>query len=468
MIFDIAYSAWENCRDLRARRKRNKDFTYGRQWGDVIYDPVTKGYMAEESIAMRTGRQPLTNNLIRKLVKTIIGRYRAIRNVASEEKSEELKELYRLNHLDELDCRLLEEFLISGCAIQRVTVECRREGKVETFVDNVSPGDFFINTVKDPRGWDVQLTGMLHDMSLAEVVMRYAHGDRKRAADIRKIYGECNMTYGVNEPLGMGDVSDNEFFVSPTGRCRVIEVWTLESCETLRCHDYRTGEYYECPAAQESEINAENARRQEKGLKPIEVLWNITTEWRCRIYAPNGEEIDSFVSPYAHGNHPFVVKLYPLIDGEVHSFVEDVIPQQKHINRLITLIDTIMSVSSKGALLFPVQSKPDGLDWEDFRQNWAACGGIIPYSAKAGIPAPHQETASGLDAGASRLLEVQLQMIQDVSGVNNTLYGGELGGNVGIERYERQIQNASVTISDILETFCDLLKQRDEKAMTVK
>ena len=150
--------------------------------------------MAEESIAMRTGRQPLTNNLIRKLVKTIIGRYRAIRNGANDEKSEELKELYRLNHLDELDCRLLEEFLISGCAIQRVTVECRREGKVETFVDNVSPGDFFINTVKDPRGWDVQLIGMLHDMSLAEVVMRYAHGDRKRAADIRKIYGECNLS----------------------------------------------------------------------------------------------------------------------------------------------------------------------------------------------------------------------------------------------------------------------------------
>ena len=62
--------------------------------------------------------------------------------------------------------------------------------------------------------------------------------------------------------------------------------------------------------------------------------------------------ISQYDSSYRHRSHPFVFKLYPLTDGEVHSMVEDVIDQQKYVNRLITLVDHIMGASAKGALLY--------------------------------------------------------------------------------------------------------------------
>ena len=316
MIFKTALSAWQACSELRRRRARYKDYTYGRQWDDIIIDNETGQLIKEGAVAERSGRIPITNNLIRQLVKTVVGRYRNVRRENQGKLKPELSHLYDVNRLDELDCRLLEEFLISGCAIQRITKECRREGKVETFVDNVCPADFFINSVQDPRCWDIQLIGMLHDMSMPEVIMKYAHGDRQRAAELRKIFTEATIIGTENCNIG-GDTgkTDRPFFYSPTGRCRVIEVWTLESCETLRCHDTENGTYYECHVSNVEDIGKENALREEKKRSKINMKWCINTFWRCHIFSPDGKEIDNFVSPYKHGEHPFVVKLYPMIDG---------------------------------------------------------------------------------------------------------------------------------------------------------
>ena len=118
-----------------------------------MIDCSTGKAVREGLIAERSGRKPITNNLIRQLVKTVVGKYRNMRDEKEVERSEYLSHLYSLNRLDELDCRLLEEFLISGCAIQRISRECRKDGVIETFVDNVCPNDFFINSINDPRGW---------------------------------------------------------------------------------------------------------------------------------------------------------------------------------------------------------------------------------------------------------------------------------------------------------------------------
>ena len=55
---------------------------------------------------------PLTNNLLRQIVKTVVGRYRT--DVATEERSGGLADIVSMNSLDELDARALEEFLISA------------------------------------------------------------------------------------------------------------------------------------------------------------------------------------------------------------------------------------------------------------------------------------------------------------------------------------------------------------------
>ena len=75
-ILHAAYRAWMGCSDLRARRARCKAFTYGDQWSDRYTDAqgVT---MTEGQRATQGGAQPLTNNLLRQLVRTVVGRYRS-------------------------------------------------------------------------------------------------------------------------------------------------------------------------------------------------------------------------------------------------------------------------------------------------------------------------------------------------------------------------------------------------------
>ena len=104
-ILIAAYVAWSAAASLRSNRARYKRFTYGDQWSDIVMDGDRKVTMAERAIAH--GRRPMTNNLLRQLVKSVIGRYRYSRQDSPALKGEAGR-LYTLNNLDEMDCRALE------------------------------------------------------------------------------------------------------------------------------------------------------------------------------------------------------------------------------------------------------------------------------------------------------------------------------------------------------------------------
>ena len=95
-ILRAAYSAWSAANALRIRRLRNKRFTYGDQWSDATTE--------EALIYHKYGTAPITNNVLRQMVKTIVGRFRAehLRRI-SEPK--ELKAIAQENAVDELDSR---------------------------------------------------------------------------------------------------------------------------------------------------------------------------------------------------------------------------------------------------------------------------------------------------------------------------------------------------------------------------
>lgn len=420
-ILTGAHAAWSAAATLRQRRDRFKRYTYGDQWGDMVDDG--RGHvMREGDLVSATGRRPLTNNLIRRLVKTIVGRWR---NVAAQTRRYDGSPLATTNALVELDSRLLEEFLISGCAIQRVSRGMRPgQGADGVWVDNVNPCRFFTNRFTDPRGLDVEMAGMLHDMSLAEVLARFAHGDRRRADWLRGVFAAvdaaalCAVT---------GEAAD--FFTAPDGRCRVIEVWTLEAVE----HQRRVNDL------------------------------DISFEWRCRWLSPAGDLLDEGKSPFVSGCHPFVIKYYPLTDGEVHPFVEDVIDQQRYINRLIVLIDKMMGAAAKGVLLFPVDQKVQGVSWDDVRDRWSAADGVIPIMGRSDV-LPHQVTTGNADAGAHKLLEIELKLFEDVSGVSDALMGRAAAGNGGSALYESQIANSTIALADTLDTFAAFTERRDALA----
>ena len=75
LILHNAYKAWCQASQLRSKRLRNKRFTYGDQWNDTM-PTASGGTISEYELYARGGTPPQTNNLIRQMVKTIVGRYR--------------------------------------------------------------------------------------------------------------------------------------------------------------------------------------------------------------------------------------------------------------------------------------------------------------------------------------------------------------------------------------------------------
>ncbi len=427
-IIDNAYRAWCAASDLRRRRERYKNYTYGNQWCDIVRN--TDGRLTTEEQAIElSGAKPLSNNLIRQLVKTVVGRFRSQAAEAALYSSADIAQLAARNCLAELDSRLLEEFLISGCIVQRIVSERRREG-CGTWVDNVELPRFFVNRFRDPRGFDIDLVGMLHDMTVPEIINRFAGGKPEKAAELRRIYAGTDASVLAGTELGMAAGAEAFFCATDADRCRVIELWTFDS------------------------------REKNDGSASMDFVWH------CRWLAPDGTVLSEYDSPYSHGGHPFVVKFYPLTDGEVHSFVEDVIDQQRYINRLIVLLDKMLATSAKGVLLFPMDQMVENMKWSDITTVWAHSDGVIPISGR-GAHLPHQVVTNTAGSGAYQLLELQMKLFEDISGVGDALLGRTGGTARGVEMFDTQVRNATIALADIFDTFTAFIESRNAKALAV-
>lgn len=418
-----AYRAWNETATLRSRRQRCKRYTYGDQWSDIVRD--SKGRLCrEEELISSSGVRPAINNLIRQMVKSIVGRFR---HLTAEGKLYDgaCAEVAKANMLPELDSRLLEEFLISGCAVQAIETG-ERCGRTGMWVDNVDLEHFFVNHFRDPRGWDIEMAGRLRDFSFPELVRRFAGGSRRRAAELQKLFANCRPAF--NESLGAMAAGDSFFSADDTSRCRVVELWT---------QDWK-------PRGRGDALAGE-----------------IT--WHCRWLAPDGTVLDQYDSPFAHRLHPFVIKFYPLTDGEVHSFVEDIIDQQRSINRIIAMIDRMTACSAKGVLLFPSRQRVEGFSWQDITERWAKSDGVIPISGE-GTFLPQQVHTNPANGGAYQLLELQMRLFDDIAGVGSVILGR--GGDAkGAEMFDSQLRSATIALADIFETFTSLLELRNAKML---
>lgn len=463
-VLHSAFTSWMSCGALRSKRRRAKEFTYGNQWGDPVCrvgDHVLPSSreqsQSEWEYYHSRGGTPITNNLLRQLVRSVVGRYRS--DYLSKERftSAALRETSERNQLAELDSRAFEEFLISGCCIQRIDVE-RELLDASVAVRNVNANSFFMNAVVDPLLRDCEIIGQLHDMSLARLVGRLSGGSRRKASWLRSVYADADSdsTLSFATSLGADGLVSRDFWQSSVaGKCRAIEVWTLESREVTLWHD---------PERAEVSITEAPAREASGDGSPSR-LWDIAMVWHCRWFSPTGVLLAEWDSPYAHGGHPFAVKLYPLTDGEVHSFVEDVIDQQKYVNRLITLIDHIMLSSAKGVLLYPETSLPTGYTWEDVKKIWSNCNGLLPYDDRNSDKLPQQITTNNTNIGAYEMVQLQMRLFDNISGVSGALQGRSATGVNSVRLYESEVQNSAAALADIFETFNNFRKNRDEKIL---
>ena len=247
-ILHAAFAAWNAASHLRTRRERNKRFTYGDQWGDTSLDSSGRR-ISDWDRYNKEGHPPITNNVLRQLVKSIVGRFRS--QYLDKATQQGGGKPAGTAELDELDARLLEEFLISGVCLQRVDLVHDLLEK-HTQVSNVNVNRFFINTIADPLARDCEIVGQVHDLSVAALIKQVAAGSRRKAAWVRRLYSEDveARTASLATALGADSQSGTHFWYCPTGKCRAIEVWTLESHEVLTCHNRATSQVFVAPIGQ--------------------------------------------------------------------------------------------------------------------------------------------------------------------------------------------------------------------------
>ncbi len=472
---------YDNMANFRKRRQRNKRYNYGDQWGDVIETETKCGFkhsITEEQYIREQGSEPLKNNLIRRLVKNVLGVYRSQSKEPTCNARDKDEKRYgetmsivlqcnrQLNRANEIDARTMEEFLISGAAIHKKKFGWRRN-RLDCWTDYVNPNNFFVDgNMKDFRGWDVSCIGEVHDISLGEVLREFAD-DAARAKWLKRIYRDAaSVEYLADNLQQFGEFDPRNIdFMTPSdpSLCRVIEVWKKESKPRYRCHDYNNGDDFKIDIEDYHDIvEAENKDRMERGtaagMQPddipmIKAEWFMDDYWYFYYLTPFGDILREGETPYAHGEHPYVFKFYPFIDGEIHSFVEDVIDQQRYVNRLITMYDFIMRASAKGVLLCPEDCLPDDMSWDDFCDEWSRFNGVVRYIPSKSGQVPTQVANNSTNIGIGDLLSYQLKFFEDISGVNGALQGKPGASGTSGSLYAQQTQNATMSLLDILETF---------------
>jgi hypothetical protein len=480
--YDVLMEAnyyWNQMSDFRRERERNKRYTYGYQWDDIVTvneDGCIKK-MTEGEYIKKQGNVPLKNNMIRRLVRNVVGVFRSQSKestcTARDRDEQKLGETMstilqcnrQLNRMSEVDARTMEEFLISGFIVHRKSYGWRN-GKEDCWTDYVQPNNFFIdNNMRDFRGWDVSCLGEVHDISFGELCEQFAQSpeDYQKLHDIYAYATDKQVISTTMASFGYSNNNDTDFLVPRDyGRCRVIEVWRKEQKPRYRCHDYQNGDIFKINVEDyDYYVTQVNKERMELGrangmeddeIPLVEADWFMDDYWYFYYLSPFGDILKEGETPFEHGSHPYVFKAYPFIDGEIHSFVADVIDQQRYTNRLITLYDWVIRATAKGVLLIPEDCLGDH-DPQEFADAWTQVNGVIVFKPSKSGQLPTQIAANATNIGIGELLNLQLKFFEDISGVNGALQGKPGYSGTSAALYNQQTQNATTSLLDLLEAF---------------
>lgn len=427
MLLQTARECRDSLADFRRKRDRCRDYTFGRQWNDII--EVNGKLMTEYDYIISEGNVPLKNNLIRRIVRNVLGVFRERlpdlmkETYHSGDDAPSLKEIAGKNSLTELFCRGLEEFLISGMVVHKKRIGSQN-GVNGVWTEAVSPDSFFFNTdSRDLRGWDLNIIGQEHKVDFNDWCRAFV----KKRDDYRRA---CSI------------------FDRGVKKVKVTEIWRREMAPVVMVHDRMAGFLRKF----------HGDKLEPSSMRQMPHKWSLEEIWRFYFLSEDGTVLLSGDSPYMHRSHPYVMKCYPFLDGEIHSFVGDMIDQQRYTNRLITLYDWVIRASAKGVLLLP-EDCVDPNNYQAVADQWSRFNGVIVYKSQIGVPEPKQVSGSMSNLGISELLEIQLKMMEDVSGVNGILQGKTSGANVSGALYNSQTTNAMYSLADLLESYGTFIRE---------
>lgn len=268
---------------------------------------------------------------------------------------------------------------------------------------------------------------------------------------------------------------------------RVIEAWSTETRYRYQCYDpiasNDSDAYFRVDASDLvmlRQLDAKNADRKRQydfmGVAEDDRAY-ITRKliadkyWLYTYLAPDGTVLCRGESPYDYHSHPFSIKLFPFVNGEIHPFMANVIDQQRYINRLIIMNDMAIRSSAKGLMMVPKQVIPDDMTPEQFAEQATEYDGIIFYEPKKTLPnsRPDVVTSNAVNLGTNELLQIELNLIRDVSNVSGALQGKTPSAGTSASRYSMESQNAATSLFTILkdmDVFTENVAQK--KCMTIK
>lgn len=488
-VLDRFADCWNSLEVARKKMARSVMYAYEDQWGDKVRDPDSNEWITESELIKKQGKVPLKNNMISPIIKNIEGQFRTSTTqtvcTVRDQKESKIGEMmsiaveyvHDINESNEVDADCLRLLLCGGFVAQRVEYGWNAEKKMnDVWIYECNPARMFFNTnIEDVRLWDLNCIGEIFDMPIDKVVSLFAHSEAEKEW-IRSIYTPSDG-YLSSDGL-QGEDTKNIDFYTPfrPDMCRVILGWTLESRDAYFCHDQLKGTFFYVGVDEIKYVKEENEKRKRdalmKGVMPEDILlidfeYKNEQYWYYRYLTPWGDVLQEGRSPYWHGSHNYAIHLHTLVQGKVFNFVEDFIDQQRAINRTMTLIDFVRSSSSKGVLVVD-ESAFESMTREEIVDEYVRYNGVLFCRLKQGQNISNviqQYNGQAAVAGDYELLNLQLKLINDISGVNSAIQGKQPTSGTASSLYAQQVQNSALNLRGLLESFNAFRRRRDYKIM---
>ena len=474
-----AKNAWDALDSLRARRERNINYVFIDQWCDWVRDEHGRLVKESERVAKRTGGVALQNNHLIKIIHSLSGLYAKqvteptcfARRPDADDKSDmmtdALQSSWYNNQVHDIMISFMEEMLCGGLCVdleEWTTIN----GVEDVYSFPIETSHFFYESAGiDPRHWDFELIGHFEDYPLGKLAARMARSkyDYKQLEFIYEPYIRYRETSGDNVQQ-TDRLKNPSWDIYEQGMCRVYHVWTKEHKLRYRCKDVMDFDnpLYRIEAEQLPIIEAENKERirqvVEAGMDPSEaILIEYTpifdTYWHYQALAPNGLVLEEYDNPYEHGEHPYVVKAFEYVNGDIIPFISSVIDQQRLINRMVTMFDLSIQAAAKGVTMVPKSCVPKNMSEAEFARSIREIGGYIFYDDREGRNYNKPEVIANNTnlTGITEMLQLQLGFIPEITSVSDSLQGKTPGNNVAASRYAMETQNSTTSVSGLLMKF---------------
>jgi len=485
----------------RKQADRSADYYKGNQWGDPVEIKDCFGctkVITEEDYIKSQGRPALKHNLIRPIVRNVVGQFRSApyKSIvyssdeggqgAADQMSVKLNDVLRYNDSVERDAREYESYLVTGAAIYDTGYAYDdRLGQPMPYFNSVDYHRYFQNPdASDVSGKDINFCGDFIDIPLDEVKSMYAH-NRAQEKAIEDIYHhESYILPVMYDSFVQANPAAKSFLgTANDGNCRVVRVCRMEGFWDLTVHDYADASFETYSSREfpdkEEEIEKEIARRKkmaaEMGVDYDDPAFRLllvyekkyVRRWVYYHLSPWGHILWQAESPYQHNSHSYVVKFYPLFQGQAYGMVYDLIDQQRMVNRMLINLDFAMSASQQGVLIVDEGSIPDDMDLEDIAEEWVKYRGVIKLKLKDGAQIPVQLAGHQVNIGQFEMVNLMMKLMMDISGVQGAMQGKSAPAGTPAALYMEQVNNSQVNVLDYAESFAWFLEQRDYKTIQI-